>query len=45
MIPSADSEAAFPIHTESQIDAQGTQQNNNNRYALDPSEISLEIQT
>jgi hypothetical protein len=41
-IPSADSEAAFPIETESHIDIQPTQ-NNNNRYALDPCEISLDI--
>jgi hypothetical protein len=43
-IPSADSEAAFPIETESHIDIQPTQ-NNNNRYALDPCEISLDIQS
>jgi hypothetical protein len=37
-IPQADSEAAFPIDTESLIGV-----NNNSRYALDPSELQLDI--
>jgi hypothetical protein len=40
IIPQADSEAAFPIDTESFIGF-----NNNSRYALDPSELLIEMNT